>query len=82
VGAGSVALQGGWWTSATVSDGFKPEGQGAKLKRGHFMRVTCEWKGNMSGVSGGSESINVLFNVLICGSFTSFWFLQKIKIVV
>jgi hypothetical protein len=33
-------------------------------------------------MSGGSESINFLFNVLICGSFASFWFLQKIKIVV
>jgi hypothetical protein len=26
--------------------------------------------------------INFLFNVLICGSYASFWFLQKIKIVV
>jgi hypothetical protein len=34
------------------------------------------------GVSGGSESIGFLFNGLICGSFASFWFLQKIKIVV
>jgi hypothetical protein len=33
-------------------------------------------------MSGESESINFLFNVLICGSFASFWFLQKIKIVV
>ena len=32
-------------------------------------------------MSGVSESINFLFNVLICGSFASFWFLQKIKIV-
>jgi hypothetical protein len=32
-------------------------------------------------MSGVSESINSLFNVLICGSFASFWFLQKIKIV-
>jgi hypothetical protein len=33
-------------------------------------------------MSGVSESINFLFNVLICGSFASFWLLQKIKIVV
>ena len=39
------------------------EGQGAKLKKGN--------------VSWGSKSINFLFNVLICGSFASFWFLQK-----
>jgi hypothetical protein len=32
-------------------------------------------------MSGVSESIHFLFNVLICGSFASFWFLQKIKIV-
>jgi hypothetical protein len=32
-------------------------------------------------MSGVSESINFFFNVLICGSFASFWFLQKIKIV-
>jgi hypothetical protein len=29
-------------------------------------------------MSGVSESINVLINVLICGSFASFWFLQKL----
>jgi hypothetical protein len=33
-------------------------------------------------MSGVSESIKFLFNVLISGSFASFWFLQKIKIVV